>query len=240
MKRQAGQHSANWRQGTGRRPLPHDVETPSSDNVGPPRPEVDFSSNPMDPDMNATPRATDTPEQEPWGKLERIDVKRVAADQPFWEGRSPLAQFPRLNEAHAGDAQGREVVWSARLVQQEVLGGKPMVQLVLQAATSVEMTCQRCLELSVHELAVDTQIRFVATEAEAEALDPDSDEDLLSMEHPLNLRELIEDELLLELPLVPMHDECPLHLPSSVGEEEIVGEVEKANPFAMLAQLKKG
>ena len=51
---------------------------------------------------------------------------------------------------------------------------------------------------------------------------------------------LLEDELLMALPLVPMHDECPVLPAFSAGVIDVPGDVaEKPNPFAALAQLKK-
>jgi uncharacterized protein len=52
--------------------------------------------------------------------------------------------------------------------------------------------------------------------------------------------EVLEDELLMALPLVPMHDICPSTPVFSAGEADMVElAAEKPNPFAALAQLKK-
>ncbi len=57
-------------------------------------------------------------------------------------------------------------------------------------------------------------IVFVAGgEEAAAALDAESDDDVLALESSLDLHALVEDELLLALPLVPRHDECPEPLP---------------------------
>ena len=118
--------------------------------------------------------------------------------------------------------------------------GEPDTWLNLQATTSVAMTCQRCMGHVQVPLAIDQWFRFVATEDIAMAEDDASEEDLLVMTPQFDLIGLLEDELLMTLPLVPMHDECPA-LPSfSVGAEAISGDLtEKPNPFAALAQLKK-
>jgi uncharacterized protein len=51
---------------------------------------------------------------------------------------------------------------------------------------------------------------------------------------------LLEDELLMALPLVPMHDECPVLPAFSAGMVDAPESVpDKPNPFAALAQLKK-
>ncbi len=51
---------------------------------------------------------------------------------------------------------------------------------------------------------------------------------------------LVEDELILSLPLVPRHEVCPEHLPSQVEDEAFEAASERPNPFAALAALKKG
>jgi uncharacterized protein len=89
---------------------------------------------------------------------------------------------------------------------------------------------------------VDQWYRFVASEDIAMAEDDQSEEDLLVMEPQFNLLAVLEDELLMALPLVPMHEECPVAPKLQAGdiaEPDEAGEPgEKPNPFAMLAQLK--
>ena len=92
-------------------------------------------------------------------------------------------------------------------------------------------------------LQVDQWYRFVATEDIAMAEDDASDEDLLVLAPQFDVLAVLEDELLMALPLVPMHDACP-ELPAfSAGViEGSGGDVEeggKPNPFAALAKLKK-
>lgn len=56
----------------------------------------------------------------------------------------------------------------------------------------------------------------------------------------VDLRDVVEDELMLTLPLVPMHD--PEHCEVSVAEQvfgKLPAEAEKPNPFAVLANLKR-
>jgi len=60
------------------------------------------------------------------------------------------------------------------------------------------------------------------------------------MEPHFDLLAVLEDELLMALPLVPMHETCPQASPLVAGEsDKEVGLIEKPNPFAVLAQLKK-
>ena len=58
-------------------------------------------------------------------------------------------------------------------------------------------------------LAVDRSFRFVADEATAAAEDDESEEDVLALSRSFDLLELIEDELLMELPVAPRHEVCP-------------------------------
>jgi uncharacterized protein len=87
-------------------------------------------------------------------------------------------------------------------------------------------------------------LRFVPTEEEAARLDEaEEEEDVLALPRALNLHELIEDELILALPLVPRHEQCPEPLPwepeMPTAPAEVPGE-EVAHPFAALARLKQG
>ena len=86
---------------------------------------------------------------------------------------------------------------------------------------------------------VDRWFRFVADEATADAEDEESEEDVLVMEPRFDLHSLIEDELLLALPLIPMHDVCPEPVRMSAGELPESAETEKPHPFAALAALRK-
>jgi uncharacterized protein len=92
--------------------------------------------------------------------------------------------------------------------------------------------CQRCLEPLPVTLAVDRQIRFVEGEEEAERLDADSDDDVLALEPATDLHALLEDELILALPLVPRHADCGL--PSGGAAVE-----DPSHPFAGLAALRR-
>jgi uncharacterized protein len=63
---------------------------------------------------------------------------------------------------------------------------------------------------------------------------------VLALTRHLDALELVEDELLLSLPLVPRHEVCPQPLPVTTAElpEDEDGDEERPNPFAALAALK--
>ena len=79
----------------------------------------------------------------------------------------------------------------------------------LQVQATFPMQCQRCMGPVDVPLQVDQWFRFVADEATAEALDDEVEEDLLAISREFDLHELIEDELLMALPVVPRHEGVP-------------------------------
>ncbi len=118
--------------------------------------------------------------------------------------------------------------------------GQPAVWMHLSAHVALPVGCQRCLGPVAVPLNVDRWFRFVADEATAEAEDDDCEEDVLAMEPRPDLLALIEGELLMEMPLVPMHETCPSSLPGASEADGGGASVEPGpNPFASLAQLKK-
>jgi uncharacterized protein len=166
----------------------------------------------------------------------RFDVAAFAAGGASLAGEWPLAALPRLASAGAQGSgfEAPPVHWQAT-GERATLGGagvQPTLHLVADAAVSVE--CQRCLQTMVVPLHVDRRLFFVEGEDAAAALDTDSEDDVLTLEPAIDLRALIEDELLLALPLVPRHEVCPEPLPLR-GEDAAPAE---EHPFAALAALK--
>lgn len=167
----------------------------------------------------------------------KLDMARLASQGQLLEGRWPLAVLPRLAGAHLPALPAAEVHWRAEGELRPVLGGEAEIWLHLQATGTVAMSCQRCLAPVQVPLAVDRWIRFVRGEQQAAELDADSEDDVLALPRWLDLAELVEDELLLALPVVPRHEICPAPLPQATGDEVV--EEGRANPFAVLAGLKR-
>lgn len=151
-----------------------------------------------------------------------------------------LQKLKRIAEEAQGLRSDSFVHWEARAEFRPNPGADDVVWLHLQAETSLPLTCQRCMGAVLVSLKVDQWYHFVATEDIAMAEDDQSEEDLLVMEPQFDLLALLEDELLMALPLVPMHDSCPVPPMLSVGDADIAGESgAKPNAFAALAQLKR-
>lgn len=166
----------------------------------------------------------------------RFDVAAFAAGAASSAGEWPLTALPRLASAGTPgpDAADALVHWQATGAR-AALGGaglQPALRLVADATVSLE--CQRCLQPMRMPLHVDRRLFFVEGEDAAAALDTDSEDDVLTLEPAIDLRALIEDELLLALPLVPRHEVCPEPLPLRSDDEMPA----KEHPFAALAALK--
>lgn len=171
---------------------------------------------------------------------QRLDVEAFARHEGCLEGQWPLQDLTRLTEsAHPQvPAQPSDVIsWSALGSTRDVRGGVQQVWLRVQASVRMALVCQRCLAPVETTLQVDRAFHFVLGEDAAAELDSGSEDDVLALTNSLKMIELIEDELLLALPLVPKHEICPVALPTSAGE---IDDAPQHQPFAALAALKRG
>ncbi len=171
--------------------------------------------------------------------LDLVALARVSAEV---DGLQPLAAMPRLvASVLAVPEDAAPAAWSAQVQRQAMPGGDDEVQLDLQAQAGVLLTCQRCLQPMLQPLSVQRRFRFVRGEDEAARLDEDSEDDVLALPRRLNLLELLEDEFILALPLVPRHDSCPQPLAAAAGlADPAVPDEAPPHPFAALAALKRG
>jgi uncharacterized protein len=189
----------------------------------------------------------------------QLDVFEFARSGRQAAGVVRVSQLPRmLNEVPtevSAEQRDTAFTWQAEGSAQTELqedgteGPQPYLRLAVHGAAWLE--CQRCLTPYEQALNVDTTYRIVATEAEAEEFPLDEDEvEVIVGSRQFNLIDLIEDELLLSLPLIPKHDVCPqVHesLVSGVSGEDgeavqdeiaVDDEPRRPNPFAALRGLK--
>lgn len=162
-----------------------------------------------------------------------VDPYRQARQGARLRGQIDLRRLPRLASMLASTAGEIEV---------ELLferGERGIGIISGRVIARVEVTCQRCL--GPMPLTLETPIRLGAVRSEADAQQLPSDLDpLIVPDGGLQLYEMIEDEIILGMPLVPRHDDsaCQLH-----GEWELAGEpaasTREAGPFSVLKDLKK-
>ncbi|SDB90963.1 YceD family protein [Acinetobacter boissieri] len=166
------------------------------------------------------------------------------AEQGFtWSGTLPLSRFARIARETVGSVEHQPVQINCKLSMDAYLR---LVWLDANIEAKAPMTCQRCLEVVEIELASTVHLALVEDESLIERLDEDADFVVLgegessskgSFDEPaiVDLLTLLEDELLLLVPLSPKHHACEhKHRPT---EQDIVEE-KRDNPFDVLAGLK--
>ncbi|HWI81091.1 DUF177 domain-containing protein [Ramlibacter sp.] len=171
----------------------------------------------------------------------RLDVRRFAEEAGALEGREPVQKHERLMAETQGRGGAYAVSWSAAGEMRNPGHVHPEVWVHLRAQAVLPLTCQRCLGPVEVPLAVDRSFRFVADEDMAAAQDETAEEDVLALSRSFDLVELVEDELLMELPLAPRHEVCPQPVKLSVADpdfDEAGGKRESA--FGVLGKLKTG
>lgn len=164
---------------------------------------------------------------------EKINPYRLAEAGAVLHGILHVKDMQRLCMELAQDDGHVEVRIELGVDQEGVrfLRGHFEAHLMLQ--------CQRCMESFAYEIIGDFLSGVVASEEEAKRL-PDRYEPVLTDEDMLVLQDVIEDELIIALPIVPMHDQadCKVVLSNiTLGPEQ--EEIEKENnPFKVIEILR--
>ena len=168
----------------------------------------------------------------------KLSITAFALDAAPLQGQTPLAQLPRLADEAVQGVAVSMVHFQALGSMREDAAGKTVPWLQLQGYVDLELVCQRCLEPVNTRVQFDGEFRFVESEEVALAQDEDAREDLLVISPQFDLLELVEDELLMALPVSPKHEKCPGDLQRSAADADFEAGAERPNPFAKLAQLK--
>lgn len=173
-----------------------------------------------------------------------LDLLRAALTSATFAGRVTLAELPRLAEAVVG-AEG-PACYSLRFEQDAE--GRAVV--LGRVTLMVRLVCQRCLDALSYQLDAPIAWVLVGSEVDYDGLGrvevpgiPDHLEPLPVVgDTPIYPLDLIEDELLLAIPLVPMHSvgACEAELPADLAGAEIGNTDSRQHPFAVLATLKSG
>ncbi len=153
----------------------------------------------------------------------------VAAKRLF-DGRLPLAGMSRLRPALA-DAEG-----DCRFEVEFGVDAMGMRYVEVRAEAELPLLCQRTLERFLHPVRINQRLGLITDESQEAALREGVEPLLLDASGELNPAGLVEDELILAVPVVPIDPdsaELEARWPDEVEEEE------KPNPFAALAALKE-
>lgn len=170
------------------------------------------------------------------GKLpQRIDPFRAAEQGRILKGEVPVRQLPRLLEAVV--EPGKDLCVEFRFKQDA--GGRSFVELACQSV--LILRCERCL--GNIEFGLDLHHHLTLIDAKSEQ-EPQIDDVVIVEEEGLFLRNVLEDEILLDLPLIPRHsnveacDQAMNVWIKSPVDPETPSQEMAPNPFEILRTLK--
>jgi uncharacterized protein len=161
--------------------------------------------------------------------LNKIDPWELAALGESLEGKIPLCRMPRLTSLLSSPEGQVDFRLQAGIDDQNIYF------IVGHGKTRIEMICQRCMQTMTLPLVVGFRLGLVHSRDEAVGL-ADEYEPLVAPPDGVSVSGLLEDELILTLPLVARHEDirqCQSHgfaLPDTAAPETI-------KPFANLATL---
>lgn len=159
------------------------------------------------------------------------------ADSEFeWSGNILASNFERLKVMMDDSRPSAPLILQAHFYRRS-----NVLHLAFSIRGEIWLTCQRCLSPVEIDLTDDYDLALLDDDSQIQLLDDEQDYLLLdeivqqsSGENLLPFKMLIEDEMLLKLPLAPKHEDCEMAV-EQVGD---IPEVEQENPFAALVALK--
>ena len=162
---------------------------------------------------------------------DRLDLLATAEARRELRGSIPLARLVRVLPA---------LVSSDGELQVTLELGKDPAGIRFLAGTirgEIMLQCQRCLEPVQQTLDLKFRLGLVQDEAAVSSL-PERYEALLVTAEPASVAEIVSDEVLLALPLVPMHQE-DARCEGVMKDFQPARDETRESPFAVLAELKQ-
>lgn len=159
-----------------------------------------------------------------------VDPFRFAADARILGGEVEVAKMSRLLDLLANTAG--KLAWRVEGSMTDTgPDGQPEPRLHVQASGELRLNCQRCLDELSWQLQVEVMLQPVRTGQPIPDEELENDAvDAVEVEERVDLLVLVEDEILLALPLAPRHENCASpHAKSGAAKE---------SPFAALASLR--
>ncbi|MCC5864924.1 MAG: DUF177 domain-containing protein [Wenzhouxiangella sp.] len=155
-----------------------------------------------------------------------INPDKAAAARREFSGTMPLSRMPRLSGLIEGIEQG-SINFRLSFARDE----QNQVRIDVKVEGRVPMRCQRTLAIFEQIVSGRSVVAVVSSEDEVASL-PDDYEPVLCPDQRLELAALVEEEVLLSLPLVPVDPDT-----SQVGQPERLADTHR--PFEVLAELRK-
>ncbi|RTE87798.1 23S rRNA accumulation protein YceD [Lysobacter sp. N42] len=163
-----------------------------------------------------------------------VDPIRSATKRLSYNGEVPTASLERLQDVSLEIKGEADVCLTFDRDEQN------LVFIHGTAETTVVVACQRCGENM--DVPVTCEFRYAPVNQKVKAEDLPEHYDPVELNEfgELNLHQIVEDELILALPLVAMHaeEDCRIDR-NTMTFGELPKEEDKPNPFAVLQKLKK-
>lgn len=163
-----------------------------------------------------------------------VDIFDLARREQALEGEVPVKDLPELLAFTATDRG------MLKFAAQGVGDRRGLPAAALSMEGDLDLFCARCNKPVPVHIDSEAVFRFAASEAEANALPIEEDEegeDVAVGSKKFDLEKWVEEEAILSLPRMVFHDDCE---EGAGWEDEPEGAVfERPNPFAALAALKK-
>jgi len=151
----------------------------------------------------------------------------MVAARRILDGHLPLSALPRLTSLLFDD-EG-EVRFSLSFDRDAL----KVAYVELEMETVLPLQCQRSLRRFGFPVRMRQRLGLIREEADEAGLPPGYEPVLVPEDGQLRPLDLIEDELILAIPVVPVDPDSPPAVPLPPADEP-----EKPHPFAMLAALK--
>jgi len=163
-----------------------------------------------------------------------VDPIHLAVTGRRVSGELQPAQMPRLLAMLYSDKG------SINVDMEFGIDGQGIRYVAGHLAADMELVCQRCLESVGFVVNTDFKLGMVTSDTQIEKL-PGGYEPLLVKNVPMALTDIIEDELILSIPIVATHaeDECDVAVQKVLkGSQETGSAKARKSPFAVLEELK--
>ncbi len=115
---------------------------------------------------------------------------------------------------------------------------KPSLHLEIKG--KIHLSCQRCLDKLTRIIDLKSYLLLAKNEVELNQNDEEDTNDAILATADLDVFDLIEEEIILSLPISSRHldGKCKMHQQDST-EDSLMGKSQLAHPFAALLSLKK-
>jgi uncharacterized protein len=165
----------------------------------------------------------------------RFDAFKLAADGASLSGEVDARTLQRLADRLASGEAPAPVAWDITGIRD----ARRRPALIVAVEASLPFVCQRCLQMFDAELSQRTRLLLARDDAELKRLDADEFDEVLLAATPLDARTLVEDEILLSLPIAPHHSDgrCLPGTGWTLSGAQDAGRREES-PFSSLAGLK--